>query len=165
MARRSIKVKIEPAILKYARYCSGYKTPEAAKKIGLAEDNLTSLESTEVEISIAQLEKISSVYKMPLAYFFLKKKPDDAVIPEGFRIVYASKNDEFSPRVMLAVRRARYVQSVIQELSVEKIEYKFKRISLKSDVDEVAAYFRSVLNISVEDQSKWIAPAASLKHW
>ncbi len=165
MARRSIKISIEPSIMKYGRYCSGLKIPDAAKKIGLSAEKLGSLEINEAEISLAQVERISAAYKMPLAYFFLKKKPEDAVIPEGFRIVYASDKDALSPKVMLAVRRARYVQSVIQELSDHKVQYDFKTISIDGNADEAASYFRPLLKTSIDDQAKWFSPSTALRNW
>lgn len=165
MSKRSIKIQVEPAILKYARFCSGYSVVEASKKLGIKEDVLTQYEDQKTEITIPRLEKMANVYKIPLAYFFLQHIPKDVVLPKDFRIIYASEEKNFSPPVMLAIRRARYVQSTIQELSEKKIEYKISSINIKDDVDDAASAFRSLLGVSVDVQSKWRDPSISLRHW
>lgn len=165
MTRHSIKLKLEPPILKYARHCSGYGISEAAKKAGVSKERLVSLESEKAEISITQLEKLANVYKMPLAYFFLNKIPKDVVLPKDFRTIYASEDSGFSPKVMLAIRRARYVQSIVQELSEQHLEYNLRKISISDNVENVASYFRSILGITIEEQSKWSGSSVALRNW
>lgn len=165
MSKRSLKIQVEPAILKYARYCSGFSIVEAAKKIAIKEEQLVLYEDQKNEISIPRLEKMANVYKIPLAYFFLQQIPKDIVLPRDFRIIYASEENNFSHPVMLAIRRARYVQSVIQEFSERKISYNFPKVVLTDNVDNVAATFRSLLGISIVDQGKWFAQSTSLRHW
>lgn len=166
MDRRSIKLKIEPSVLKYARFCSGYSLSEAAKKAGLKEEKLASLENEKSEISIAQLEKLTGIYKMPLAYFFLQKIPKDVILPQDFRIIYSSERENsFSPPVMLAIRRARYIQSIVQELNEDNLGYDFQNVSITDDVEKTASYFRSVLNVSVTNQGRWSEPFVALRNW
>ncbi len=165
MSKRSIKIQVEPAILKYARFCSGYTVVEASKKLGIKEDVLTLYEDQKTEITIPRLEKMAGVYKIPLAYFFLQEIPKDVVLPKDFRIIYASEERNFSPPVMLAIRRARYIQSVIQELSEHKLVYAFPKVTITDDVDAVAAKFRSILGVEMDVQSKWHDPSTSLRHW
>lgn len=165
MSQRSLVVQIEPAVIKYARYCSGYSVAEVAKKLSIKEEVLVKYEEVKAEISIPRLEKIANIYKMPLAYFFLQQVPKDVILPKDFRIVYSSEKTSFPPKVMLAVRRARYVQSVIQELIGKEVNHDFKKISLQDDVDEVASRFRVLLGISVKDQFGWLSPSDSLRHW
>jgi len=165
MERRSLKIKVEPSVLKYARYCSGFDTPEAARKIGIKEERLIFLERNQGEISIAKLEKIANTYKMPLPYFLLDKIPDDVILPGDFRIIYKAEEAGFSPKVMHAIRKARYVQFVIQELSDETLKYNFGRIRLNDDAEKVALYFRSILKVSMKEQSKWPNPSVALRNW
>lgn len=165
MNKGSVKIKVEPLILKFGRYCSGYNIAEAAMKIKIAEDKLLAFETKECEISLSRLEKLAAVYKIPLAFFLLKEVPKDVVLPKDFRIVYATRDIGFSPSVMLAIRRARYVQSIIQELDKGRPEYKFRKVTITSNVESIATYFRSVIGISVGDQSKWPNPSSALKNW
>lgn len=165
MSRRSLKLKIEPAILRYARYCSGYEISEVAKKASIKENKLLLCESQKVEISISQLERLANVYKMPLAYFLLHEIPKDVVLPKDFRIIYSIEDTKFSPIVMLAIRRARYIQSILQELSNEEFKYDFEKVSVDDDVEIVASKFRSTLGISTEDLNKWSSPSKALRNW
>jgi Zn-dependent peptidase ImmA (M78 family) len=162
---RSIKIEIEPVILKYARYCSGYDISAAAKKLKLSEEDLKNLEDEKQLISLAKVKRMSNVYKMPLTYFLLRKAPQDIVLPKDFRIVYESETEEFSPDVMLAIRRGRYIQSIINELQEEKIVYDFKQISINDNPENVAEYFREKIGISLEDQKKWRDSSMALRVW
>src|SRR5262245_17431783 len=152
MAR--LKIQLEPVILKYARYCSGYDLETAAKKIKIEESVLRQLESQKGDVTLVQLKKISVAYKMPLAYFLLEKAPSDVVVPEAFRTVYASEDTKLSPAVMLAVRSARYVQSIAKELVGDGFGYDFKSVDIKDDSEKVASYFRSLLEVTLEQQKK-----------
>lgn len=165
MNKSSLKIKVEPAILKYARYYSSYEISDVAKKTKIKEENLLLFESQKTDISLSQLERLANVYKMPLAYFLLQNIPKDVVLPKDFRIIYSSKYTRFSPVVMLAIRRARYVQSIIQELVQEKFEYAFQKISINNDVEISAVNFRSILGVSMQEQNKWLSPSTALRKW
>lgn len=165
MSHRTVKLKVEPTILRYARYSSGYQVAEAARKAGVAEGKLILLEKEGDVVSLTQLEKFANLYKRPLAYFLLEKIPKDVILPKGFRIIYASPGGEFSPAVVLAVRRGRYVQSIIQELNEENVEYNLEQVSLSNNIEKIALSFRLKLGITVEDQSKWSNPSVALKNW
>lgn len=162
---RRIFIESEPLILKYARYCSGYDIATAALKLKIPEERLRLLEEQKVEITLAQVKKMASIYKIPLAYFLLKKVPKDVVIPNDFRIVYASEADRLSPDLMLAVRKARYVQSIVKDLQEGGIKYNFKNLNLTDNPEEVANYFRSILGVSVDKQKKWLNSAVALRGW
>ena len=160
-----MKIKVEPSVLKYARYCSGFDISEATKKIGIKEEQLISLEKNQGEVSIAKLEKMANTYKMPLPYFLLDKIPHDVVLPKDFRIIYKSERTGFSPKVMLAIRKARYVQFIIQELDEGSFKYNFRQVELSDNVEKVASYFRTILKVSAEEQSKWSNSSVALRNW
>ena len=165
MNKSTLKIKVEPAILKYARYYSGYEITVVAKKAKIKEEKMVLFESEKSEISLSQLEKLANVYKMPLAYFLLQNIPRDVVLPKDFRIIYSSKETKLSPVVMLAIRHSRYIQSIIQELVQEKIKYAFQKVTVNDDVEATAAKFRSLLGISLKEQSKWQDLSMALRKW
>ncbi len=162
---RSIQIQVEPSILKYARYLSGYNIEDASKKIKLGEEKLRKLEEDRSTIALSTIRKMSEVYKVPLVYFLLQQAPQDKVIPKDFRIVYASDTDEFSHDVMVAIRKARYAQSVIQDLKDEEIKYNFKDANLSDNPEKVGLDFLSLLSVSVEERRKWSSPALALRGW
>lgn len=161
---KSIPIKVEPAILKYARRQSGFEISEVAQKTKIRAEFLMSLENTKAEIPLAKLQKLAELYKRPLAYFLLEQIPKDVVLPKDFRIVYSSETTGFAPPVMLAIRKARYIQSVIQEIAEEKFEYNLKKVSISDNPEDVASYFRAVIE-NPEEEKRLLEPAAHLRYW
>jgi len=163
--KSSLKIRVEPAILKYARYYSGFEIAEVSKKTKIKTESLILFESEKSEVSLSQLEKLANVYKMPLAYFFLQNIPKDVVLPKDFRIIYSAEDTKLSPVVLLAIRRARYIQSIIQELVQESMDYSFQNVTVDDDVEIAATKFRSLLNVSIDEQNKWQNPSHALRKW
>lgn len=166
MATKKLLVKVEAPIFEYARKYAGLTLEQAAKKTKIPLEKLENYEKQGGDIPINHLEKISEAYKRTLAFFFLLKVPEDAVEPKSFRIVYSSESDlQFSPSAYLAIRRARYVQAVIEELSDKKIDYNFPNATTKSKVDELSDWMRNFVGITFEEQRKWSSPGEALREW
>lgn len=165
MGRKSVQINVEPAILKYARRFSGYSIEESAKKIKIGPEVLSDLEVNGGEMSLVQLERAANLYKRPLVYFLLREVPSDVVLPKDFRIIYESEDDHLSPKVLLAVRKARYIQSVIKDLNGANIFYSFDKLTLASDIDVAADRFRKLIDVSIQEQSRWYQPATALRKW
>lgn len=162
---KSLLIKVEPAVLQYARKFSGYKIEDIAKKAKIPGATLQIYEDQGAEIPLSHLEKFANIYKRPLAFFLLSKVPGDAVVPKEFRIVFESDEESFSPSAYLAIRRARYVQSVIAELADGKFEYKFPSVTTNDDVDKLAAWFRDYVGVPFEKQRKWSTSGDALRGW
>ena len=162
---KAIQIQVEPSILKYARYLSGYNAKDASDKLKISEEKLRNLEEEKENISLSKIRKFSEVYKMPLVYFLLQKPPQDKIIPDDFRIIYGSENNEFSHSVMMAVRKARYVQSVIQELQERDIDYKFNLVNLDDNPEKIGSDFLSLLSVSDEDKKSWSGSSSALRGW
>lgn len=163
---KAILVKINPDILKYARKYSGFSVEEVAKKTKIKESVITDFETNELELSITQLEKLSNVYKRPLAFFLLSKIPTDVVLPKDFRIIFSDENElSFTPTAFMAIRRARYLQSVIEELADSSFEYDFPAVDLQTNTDQLAKWFRGYIGVDFEKQRKTSDPASALRLW
>lgn len=162
---KAIQIQVEPSILKYARYVSGYNAKDASTKLKISEERLRNLEEEKEDISLSKIRKFSEVYKMPLVYFLLETPPKDKIIPDDFRIIYGSENNEFSHSVMMAVRKARYVQSVIKGLQEDDIDYGFNSARLDDNIEKISSDFLSILNVSVKDKKKWSNPSSALTGW
>lgn len=163
---KALLISVEPTILRYARKNSGYSLEEVAKKAKIKVERLESYEENTTEIPLPHLERFANIYKRPLAFFLLLKIPDGLVEPKDFRIVFSSdKYSEFSPKYYLAIRRARYIQTVFSELAEDKFNYKFPVASLDNDPKKISAWFRDFINISFEKQKKWSSPNEALREW
>lgn len=150
----------------YARKYSGFTLEQIASKLKISIAEVELYETNACQISITHLEKLSTFYKRPLAFFFLSSVPSDAVIPRDFRIVYASEeNPSFSPKEYLAIRQARYIQSMIADLSEDEFRYDFRAISLSDNPEEVGDYFRKYLGLKTATQFKWRDPSTALREW
>jgi Zn-dependent peptidase ImmA (M78 family) len=166
MATPRLTVKVEAVILKYARRYSGLTLEQAAQKTKIPLEKLKGYEENGGDVPMHHLEKISDAYKRTLAFFFLSKVPDDAVEPKSFRVVYASEDDlQFSPAAYLAIRRGRYVQSVIADFSEKEITYDFPNVSIKDNVENLSGWLRNFVGIEYEKQRKWANSSEALRGW
>lgn len=163
---KSLLVTIEPAILRYARKYSGFSLDEMSRKTKIKVERLKEYEDNKTEIPLTHLEKFAVIYKRPLAFFLLPQIPDGLVEPKDFRIVFSSdKYAEFSPKYFLALRRARYIQTIFAELAENKFEYKFPIVSLEEDPKKISTWFREFVNISFDKQKKWKSSNEALREW
>ena len=152
---RGLVIKIESKILEYVRKYSGFSLEHVSSKVKISPELLKEYEENGGEISISKLEKLSNIYKRPLSAFLLDKIPDEKILPKDFRVIYESNEKNLSPEVLLSVRRGRYVQSFLSELSDNIFEYKFPNVSLSSNIDNLAEWFRIFIGIKYSHQKKW----------
>jgi len=163
---KSVSYPIEPTIIKYARITSGLSIDEVSKSLKIDIKKLEEYESEKCEISLPRIYRLAEKYKRPLAYFLLPKIPVEVVLPKDFRIVYTAKDKkDFSPKFYLAVRRARYVQSVLKELWQGEINYIFPKCNLNSNIEKLGAWFREQIDFSFDEQLKMKNSQSALKEW
>lgn len=163
---KSILFSIEPTILKYARKTSGYSLEDVAKKTKVSIEKLQLYEEKKIDISVTQIEKFANLYKRPMAFFLLLKIPEGIVLPKDFRMVYSEKDHPpFSPKFYLAIRRARYIQSILKDLSETKFEYKLPVVTVKDDVERLSEWFRDFIKIDFNKQKHWDNPSKAFRAW
>lgn len=160
------KVKISPAVLRWAR--ESLHLPETAvlehfekktkKKFKVDEALLKRIEiGSGEEITFTLLQEFSSLYKRPLAIFFLDKPPVEPALPNDRRTIDSDVHKIISPAAVLAIRRARYVQEVFRDLSKEldiNLKFSFRKFSLSDNPIEMGVKFREVLDFSLGSQKK-----------
>lgn len=147
---KSFNVKVEPSILKWARESIGYSQKDIAKKI---KKDVTVIDAWEkgAQLSFAQIEKLSSIYKRPLAVFLLPEPPQEPPLPTDYRTELSQKHKPLTPKTLLAIRKARRLQISAIELNKElnnPIKPISIRTSLSQDPEKVAEIVRKeiVLN-------------------
>jgi len=115
---KSFKVEINPAIIKWARETAGFTTEETAAKLNSSKENLEKIEDGKKNPTFRQLEILSHLFKRPLAVFFLPQPPIEPSYSQSFRIL-PKKEQLFLKDLRLAIRKARYFQSIANELMVD----------------------------------------------
>src|SRR6056297_3666798 len=89
---RSIKAPATPAVLVWARETASMEIEEVAARFPSANITPERIEAWESGASediptLAQLKKLSEIYKRPLAVFFLHEAPRAFPVPRDFRRV------------------------------------------------------------------------------
>lgn len=158
---------IKPELLAWARRTSGLSIEAAAKKIDVKPARLTAWEAGEERPSIAQLRKAATVYKRPLAVFFLPAPPADFQTMKDFRRVPGAAL-HMSPALTYEVRRAHERREVAVELAAavnESAAPFAHRAQQSEDPEVVATRLREALGISVQEQLDWRNNGTALKFW
>jgi Zn-dependent peptidase ImmA (M78 family) len=162
MAR--IEANPNPAVLAWARRSSGLSLEDAAKKIGIIGERLAEWEAGTSKPTFAQLRKIGSVYKRPVAAFYLKEAPKDFAVMHDFRRHLDSDVGAISPALAMEIRRGydrrEWALELLIQLDEKPIE-KFPRIRVDQDIEEAASVVREFLKLTVELQGRWQAKAFS----
>jgi len=92
----SVKAKVKPELLRWARESAGYSVTEAARKLSkLAPERLEQWESGEDQPTIAQLRHMARVYRRPLSVFYLPEVPMFPVMHD-FRRLPGEVSDQYS---------------------------------------------------------------------
>jgi Zn-dependent peptidase ImmA (M78 family) len=125
-------------------------------------------ETGELQPTISQLRKVASVYKRPLAVFFLSELPKTFDAMKDFRRIAEIGEVKKSPHLLLEIRRAQYRRAVAIELSEEmdeEIPLLNLLVSLNDDPEILGLQIRNILNISIESQKGWNNPYESFNAW
>ncbi|MBI2327113.1 ImmA/IrrE family metallo-endopeptidase [Candidatus Curtissbacteria bacterium] len=159
---------VKPAVLIWARESLGLNTQDVAKRLKTSIETINQWESAQKAPTFKQLEKLSNVYKRPLAAFFLPKPPKELPFPKDFRTLPPDKKKPVSLKTRLAIRRARRLQEVTAELAKNldrEINTKFDGIRLTDDPEDVAVQKREGLKITLETQFSWSDEMEALGGW
>jgi len=168
MPRTTMKVSVEPAVLKWARESAGLSIEEVARRVGTTIETVMRWESGERQPTLRTLEKLSVFYKRPLAVFFLPEPPQEPPLPTDFRVLPGKESLPLSKETRLAIRETRRLQSLSAELMKElgiKATPKIGKTSLEANPEEVAAEERKRLGIEVAEQIRWRDHYVAFYEW
>ena len=96
---------VSPQILVWARETASLTLAEAAKKSSIAPGTLELAEFGRGYVSTTQLEKLASVYKRPLAAFYLSEIPESPLALPDFRRLRLASRWNCGVHVNVATRR------------------------------------------------------------
>jgi len=164
----SQEISVESSVLKWARETIGKSIEDVAKRLDLNEGVVENWESGEKRPTLKQLRELSKFYKRPLAVFFLADPPTEAPIPTDFRTLSRRTKKPFSEKTLLAMRRARRLQSLARDLSRSlnrESRVKIGQAILTDNTVTLASRAREHLGVAMEDQWKWKDEAVALATW
>jgi len=169
MAPKSLEINAEPAVLKWARESAGIPATKVAERLGISQELINQWESGGKRPTLRQLEELAnSIYKRPLAAFFLPSPPKEPPPPKDFRTFDSRGAQPLSPKTLLAIRRARRLQILSTELarSLDIISKpRFPKLSLDQKPEQAAAELRKTFKIDVSTQRRWKNAGEALDQW
>lgn len=168
MSSRSSEIGVEPKVLAWARESMGLSIEEVAKQFNVSENLVSRWESGEKVPTLVQLEKLTSIYKRPLATFFLPEPPEEPPLPHDFRMLPKDGKKPFSSKTRLAIRRAWRLQSLAVELAESigrEISTKIGRANLSDDPERIASKTRDELGIDIQTQFNWRSDYHAFGEW
>ncbi|MEE8113637.1 MAG: ImmA/IrrE family metallo-endopeptidase [Nitrososphaerales archaeon] len=164
-----VKALVKKELLSWARKSAGFSIAVAAKKVPVQEAILEAWETTnDKKPTIAQLRKLSEIYKRPLAIFYLSEPPMDF---QPMRDLRRRGNErETSPELHLEIRQAHERREAAIELFSmigEEIPAlpQSQRASLSEEAEEVGARIRKILGIQFSEQITWTDKYKPFNNW
>ena len=141
-------VEISPGVLKYAMESSGYDSGSLAKKINVSKEDVDAWLAGNKRPSLTKLKEISKATKYNLAVLLLEKAPKIPSKPKDYR----SANKLLVNKTLLAIRKARNVQSLYTELggSPEAQKISLNKYSIDTAPESAADKERGLLAIELK---------------
>lgn len=162
---------IQPALLRWARESLGYSIEEVAEKLKRDPAEIEAWESGEAAPTYAKLETLAySIYKRPLAVFFLPTPPKEPDIKKEFRTLPEADIELLAADTRYQLRLARALQESVSELNGGKNPSKrqiFKDVHLEigRPVAPQAERVREYLGISLVDRQGWKDQGSAVQNW
>ncbi len=164
---RSFEVDINPEIIKWARESAGWSIEEIARKLKTSIENYKRIELGIKKPTYRQLEILSKYFKRPLSVFFLPEPPQEEPIASSFRILPKAES-LYSKEFRLALRRARYYQSVAKELMSAggyQISTPINKYTLSDSPKTIAQKEREKAGVFIKKQLKWENAYEAFNNW
>ena len=168
VARRVERIPVRADVFRWARVSAGYSLEAAARRAGVKSERLRDWESSaDALLTGVQVEKFADIYKRPVSALFLLEPPVEPPLPVDFRRHPSSEPELLSPASILAIRRARYLQSRYEEDLLGPEDSMFERIpeAGRTGSEQLAERIRQLLGIPVTEQRAWGDPGKALRSW
>jgi Zn-dependent peptidase ImmA (M78 family)/transcriptional regulator with XRE-family HTH domain len=164
--------QVNPGILVWARESAGLDPDEAARKLGIKEGTLRTLETGDADPSRAQLVKMASCYRRPLVSFYLPAPPPTAPRGEDFRTLPpASSDDEERTRqeaVLDTLLRGIIARQNLLRAAIEDEEERgplpfVGSVTMDAGVEVVVASIQRTLSFTAADYRRAASPSEAFR--
>jgi len=165
MPREPIPAKSD--VLRWARHVRGYNRQDAARELGITDDQLAAIERGAPPTS-AIFGKMLRVYAQTESILLLPSPPETDPLPHDYRAVGRAPSSP-TPETLMAIREARRVQHFVGDLLEEEPEFirhaQFSPAAASSDAEAVAEAERARFGVTPETQRSWGSHAVAFREW
>ncbi len=170
----SLKLPVNPTVLKWARETGGYSVSEVASR--LKRKSITSLtiiewEQGESAPTYAQLESLAyKIYHRPIALFFFPTPPIEELPEQSFRTLPSFEIENLQPHFKYLVRSAIAMRINLRELLEDTgptISSILNDLNFNVDdpIDNLISSTRSYFGIDVNQQVEWRDTKEAFINW
>lgn len=153
-----VKALIKPELLVWARTSAGFDVPEAAGRLGINEERLSAWEAGTDSPSIPQLRKLATLFKRPLAVFYLQQVPTDFQVLRDLRRLPGIGFRHFPANLQMEIRRASQKRELALEL-IDDLGEDNAAFTLSATPDEdpetIGLRIRAALGVTEQEQARW----------
>lgn len=159
---------INPELLVWAREKIGYSIDEAARKLRVSKERLSTWESGAARPTVNQARKAAGIYRRPLAVLYLSEPPRDFDVMKDFRRLPDVLPRPFSPALRVEMRNAQSRRETALELAQSENETKFGlvgSVDLTTPPEVAAGSLRGSLGVALDMQQDWRTKYEALGAW
>lgn len=164
----SVKARVKPELLQWARESAGFDIPVAAKKLNVKPQRIEQWEGEGDSPTIIQLKNMGRVYKRPISVFYLPKRPKDFKVMHDFRRLHGQVAGQYTPALRMASRMAQQRRELAldlwRELGDDPPRFSL-RATLDADADQLGAQIPKALSASFVEQTTWRYPNEGFQRW
>jgi Zn-dependent peptidase ImmA (M78 family)/transcriptional regulator with XRE-family HTH domain len=168
MPAQSPTVKVNPAVLRWARESAGAELAETANRLHTSAETVAKWEAGEEEPTLGKLEILASFLKRPLAVLLLPKPPHEPPVPTDFRALPGTQPPPLSRKTRLMIRRSQRLQRLARDLlsgmGMPPV-CAAGTVTLDSDPEKIAAIERERLGVSIQQQQGWRNSVHAFASW
>jgi Zn-dependent peptidase ImmA (M78 family) len=156
-------------LLVWARETAGMSVSTAARKASVKGEQLAEWEAGNSRPSIPQLRKLATIYRRPLAVFYLPEPPRRFQVMHDFRrLSNQASAPEDSPNLAFEIRRAYDRREWALEMmgEIDESPPLFEATAtLHEGAEVVAERLRQAIGASLDEQRKWRLEGEAFKQW
>ena len=160
------QIPITPEVLQWARERAGYTLAEVRADFR----NIDAWERGDCFPTYPQLERLSELFKTPIAVFFFPDPPDVPQIRESFRTLPDAQFDALPRPMLFLLRKAKSLQISLFELNegrnrAERFVLADLGFQPDMDIPVIARRVRDYLGVPLNVQTGWIDSEAAFEAW
>jgi Zn-dependent peptidase ImmA (M78 family)/DNA-binding XRE family transcriptional regulator len=161
------EVPASPDVLRWARDFRRLSESDAAKILGISEDDLRALEAGAVQPSLTLFETIAAKYRLPQSTLFRRTPPKEPAGPADYRTLGGLAHKE-SFEFSVALSNVRALLTQLQRVAEDDGEFRppdLPHYSAHDDPGALGEMERERLGTPYESQEEWADAAEAFRQW